>query len=117
MFSVLLCINHISKMKPSAPSLRIVATPFAISATITCRGALRQTRTTRWRGFATTAFVRREAPPKGSSKLYEDADAAVADIQSGSTILSSGFGLCGVAGSSSFTSGDDVIERLCSRVY
>ncbi|KAL2210244.1 succinyl-CoA:3-ketoacid-coenzyme A transferase [Sarocladium strictum] len=84
-------------MKPSAPSLRIVATPFAISATITCRGALRQTRTTRWRGFATTAFVRREAPPKGSSKLYEDADAAVADIQSGSTILSSGFGLCGVA--------------------
>ncbi|KAF3763236.1 succinyl-CoA:3-ketoacid-coenzyme A transferase [Cryphonectria parasitica EP155] len=31
------------------------------------------------------------------SKLYPTADDAVADIQSGSTILSSGFGLCGVA--------------------
>lgn len=35
---------------------------------------------------------------RGGSKVYKDADAAVADIQSGSTILSSGFGLCGVAG-------------------
>jgi 3-oxoacid CoA-transferase len=32
--------------------------------------------------------------------VYKDADAAVADIKSGSTILSSGFGLCGVAGKS-----------------
>lgn len=41
-----------------------------------------------------------KAPPKrrGSSKLFESADEAVADVQSGSTILSSGFGLCGVAG-------------------
>lgn len=36
---------------------------------------------------------------RGGSKLFKDADAAVADIKSGSTILSSGFGLCGVAGS------------------
>lgn len=35
---------------------------------------------------------------RGGSKLFKDADAAVADIKSGSTILSSGFGLCGVAG-------------------
>lgn len=35
---------------------------------------------------------------RSRSKLYKDADAAVADIKSGSTILSSGFGLCGVAG-------------------
>ncbi|CDM34916.1 hypothetical protein DTO013E5_3183 [Penicillium roqueforti] len=34
---------------------------------------------------------------RSRSKLYKDADAAVADIKSGSTILSSGFGLCGVA--------------------
>lgn len=34
---------------------------------------------------------------RGESKLYESADAAVADIKSGSVILSSGFGLCGVA--------------------
>ncbi|KAG8162391.1 hypothetical protein KVR01_008156 [Diaporthe batatas] len=37
------------------------------------------------------------APTRGGSKLFEDADAAVADVRSGSTILSSGFGLCGVA--------------------
>ncbi|KAF2145857.1 uncharacterized protein K452DRAFT_284228 [Aplosporella prunicola CBS 121167] len=34
---------------------------------------------------------------RGESKLYKDADAAVADIQSGSTLLSAGFGLCGIA--------------------
>ncbi|KAL4959200.1 3-oxoacid CoA-transferase [Aspergillus stella-maris] len=34
---------------------------------------------------------------RAASKLFKDADAAVADLQSGSTILSSGFGLCGVA--------------------
>jgi hypothetical protein len=35
----------------------------------------------------------------GTSKLFSSADEAVADIKSGSTILSSGFGLNGVAGS------------------
>ncbi|OCK78305.1 succinyl-CoA:3-ketoacid-coenzyme A transferase subunit B [Lepidopterella palustris CBS 459.81] len=39
------------------------------------------------------------APPinRGRSKVFNSADDAVADIQSGSTILSAGFGLCGVA--------------------
>ncbi|KAG0158713.1 hypothetical protein PDIDSM_6232 [Penicillium digitatum] len=54
---------------------------------------------------STSARYSRPAPlqslaPKierGGSKLFKDADAAVADIKSGSTILSSGFGLCGVA--------------------
>lgn len=31
------------------------------------------------------------------SKVYENADVAVADVKSGSTVLSSGFGLCGIA--------------------
>ena len=35
---------------------------------------------------------------RGDSKLYDSADEGVADIKSGSVILSSGFGLCGVAG-------------------
>ncbi len=35
---------------------------------------------------------------RGALKLFENADDAVADIKSGSTILSSGFGLCGTAG-------------------
>ena len=35
---------------------------------------------------------------RSSSKVYQTADDAVADLQDGVTILSSGFGLCGVAG-------------------
>lgn len=35
---------------------------------------------------------------RSRSKLYKNADEAVKDIQSGSTILSAGFGLCGTAG-------------------
>ena len=35
---------------------------------------------------------------RGGSKVYKNADAAVADLKSGSTILSAGFGLCGTAG-------------------
>ena len=38
------------------------------------------------------------AVKRGADKVYESADEAVADLKSGSTILSSGFGLCGVAG-------------------
>ncbi|KAI9686295.1 MAG: hypothetical protein M1820_010669 [Bogoriella megaspora] len=34
---------------------------------------------------------------RGGSKVFKTADDAVADIKSGSTILSAGFGLCGVA--------------------
>lgn len=30
--------------------------------------------------------------------MFKDADAAVADLKSGSIILSAGFGLCGTAG-------------------
>ncbi|KAL7907905.1 hypothetical protein GGI35DRAFT_455068 [Trichoderma velutinum] len=39
--------------------------------------------------------VQSQVRPK--SKVYESADAAVADVKSGSTVLSSGFGLCGIA--------------------
>uniref|UniRef100_A0A9P3B9E0 Succinyl-CoA:3-ketoacid-coenzyme A transferase n=1 Tax=Aspergillus pseudoviridinutans TaxID=1517512 RepID=A0A9P3B9E0_9EURO len=48
-----------------------------------------------------TATSQQQTPePKierAASKLFRDADEAVADLKSGSTILSSGFGLCGVA--------------------
>ncbi|KAJ5819632.1 hypothetical protein N7474_005223 [Penicillium riverlandense] len=46
---------------------------------------------------ATPALSLAPKVERGGSKLFKDADAAVADIKSGSTILSSGFGLCGVA--------------------
>lgn len=56
-----------------------------------------------WR-FATQqrrgiAAVSTRAPviDRSKSKRFEDADEAVADIQPGSTVLSAGFGLCGVA--------------------
>lgn len=51
--------------------------------------------------YSTTAPERPSLAPKierGGYKLFKNADDAVADLQSGSTILSSGFGLCGVAG-------------------
>ena len=34
---------------------------------------------------------------RGNTKLWKSADEAVADVKSGSVLLSSGFGLCGVA--------------------
>lgn len=56
--------------------------------------------------FSSTTLLRSvdPAPPskapsqdRSASKLYPDADTAVADIPSGAVLLSSGFGLCGVA--------------------
>lgn len=44
---------------------------------------------------------------RSKSKLFKDADEAVADIQSGSTVLSAGFGLCGVA--------DTLIQAMLKR--
>ncbi|KAH7152718.1 hypothetical protein EDB81DRAFT_868046 [Dactylonectria macrodidyma] len=49
------------------------------------------------RSFASTRAVLSAKGYSKHSKLFADADAAVADIKSGSTVLSSGFGLCGVA--------------------
>lgn len=47
--------------------------------------------------LSTTAIRLSQPQIRPKSKLYESADAAVADVKSGSTILSSGFGLCGIA--------------------
>src|SRR5689334_11123859 len=43
---------------------------------------------------------RRDQPviDRTRSKIFHDADEAVADFKSGSTLLSAGFGLCGTAG-------------------
>lgn len=49
---------------------------------------------------ATTTIEQPSRAPsvdRAASKLFNNADDAVADLKSGSTILSSGFGLCGVA--------------------
>ena len=55
------------------------------------------------RTFATS---RQRLSKSEYSKLYGTADDAVADVRSGSTLLSSGFGLCGVAGKLFVHSGD-----------
>jgi 3-oxoacid CoA-transferase len=55
------------------------------------------------RTFQSSSVLLREAPSsaptkkRGGSKVFNSADEAVADIKSGSTILSAGFGLCGTA--------------------
>jgi hypothetical protein len=52
------------------------------------------------RSFSHSTIWKSAAVPaveRGGSKLWNSADDAVADIQSGSVVLSSGFGLCGVA--------------------
>lgn len=59
------------------------------------------TTTIRYVRYSTATPQQQTLAPKierGVSKLFRDADEAVSDLKSGSTILSSGFGLCGVAG-------------------
>ncbi|KAH9869919.1 hypothetical protein J1614_006840 [Plenodomus biglobosus] len=82
-------------------SYRLLA---ALPARITSRrplpAQLRALRTLppQWR-FTNARAISASAPKidRAKSKLFKDADEAVADIQPGSTILSAGFGLCGVA--------------------
>lgn len=60
------------------------------------------------RGFGVTSGVRERYVPsrreeqasstRNASKVFESADAAIADLQDGTTVLSAGFGLSGVAG-------------------
>ncbi|KAF2215341.1 hypothetical protein CERZMDRAFT_105104 [Cercospora zeae-maydis SCOH1-5] len=85
---------------------RLVASPQAQlrCVTVATRSACRaKLQLHQQRTFRTSTLSQREvtshAPAKvrGRSKLYASADEAVADVQSGSTILSAGFGLCGTA--------------------
>ena len=70
-----------------------------LASSVTCRCLLRLAPKTQHRGRRTLVSTAvRFSQRGGASKLYQTADVAVADIKSGSTILSSGFGLCGVAG-------------------
>lgn len=55
----------------------------------------------RSRFLSTTALrfsQQQKSQVRPKSKVVESADEAVADIKSGSVLLSSGFGLCGIAG-------------------
>ncbi|KAL2430670.1 Succinyl-CoA:3-ketoacid coenzyme A transferase 1, mitochondrial [Exophiala dermatitidis] len=53
-----------------------------------------------WREVLRSQQQQQQSPPtidRTRSKLFKDADEAVADLKSGSTIFSAGFGLCGTA--------------------
>ncbi|CAG8141439.1 unnamed protein product [Penicillium salamii] len=90
-------------------ALRISTAIMSRNALATCRSPFLRARysvrlsqpfsTTTSSKYAGTAPLLSLAPKieRGGSKVFKDADAAVTDIKSGSTILSSGFGLCGVA--------------------
>ncbi len=59
------------------------------------------------RGFSASLLSRSVTAPAKSrvvSKVFKNADDAVADLPSGAVLLSSGFGLCGVAGETRDTS-------------
>ena len=84
-------------------SIRCLARPFALprAAAPACRYAHAYRAIPAQRRAFTktkTTVVDSSKPKRGGSKLFKSADEAVADVQSGSTILSAGFGLCGVAG-------------------
>jgi 3-oxoacid CoA-transferase len=64
--------------------------------------------------FTTTFHHTAKLAPKierAGSKLFKDADEAVADLKSGTTLLSSGFGLCGVAGRESSTANNLILQK------
>lgn len=110
----LLPIWYLSTLTTTMTALRVTSTSLSRKALTACRPrlyfgvrctAVRPMLATRPANtYSTTAPRQSQAQslaPKierGAPKLFKDADAAVADIKSGSTILSSGFGLCGVAG-------------------
>ncbi|OAA55457.1 Coenzyme A transferase [Cordyceps fumosorosea ARSEF 2679] len=56
-----------------------------------------QAQTHHRRTFITTTTLLSQKKPAAYSKLWDSADHAVADVKSGATVLSAGFGLCGVA--------------------
>ncbi|KAF2011163.1 3-oxoacid CoA-transferase [Aaosphaeria arxii CBS 175.79] len=91
---------------PTATRLLITSLPSRVCTHQAVRPRLRPTATisTHWRAPRQKRFI--SAPSSASSaptidrsasKLFKSADEAVADIRSGSTVLSAGFGLCGIA--------------------
>jgi 3-oxoacid CoA-transferase len=87
-------------VRPSALAMRVAAPRRCQQTTpqICLLGAKPATSYAPYRCFATTKIRLSAKKKDDGSKLFATADLAVADVKSGSTILSSGFGLCGVAG-------------------
>ncbi|KAF1996396.1 3-oxoacid CoA-transferase [Amniculicola lignicola CBS 123094] len=98
---------------PSISRALVCAVPSRVSLRFSSRIPSYRCTSTKWRTTRITDHqsdvshqrrfysqpIERQAPKneRSASKLYKSADDAVADIKSGSTILSAGFGLSGVA--------------------
>lgn len=91
--TVPLCLGRYSCLRTNATTALASTTVAASSCRLFSSSTARRSAGLSSHGSESTA----PTPNRGASKLFPDADAAVADIKSGSTILSSGFGLCGVA--------------------
>ncbi|KAL1850760.1 hypothetical protein Daus18300_012768 [Diaporthe australafricana] len=90
--SVPLCLGRYNCLRTNATSA-LTSTAAASSRRLFSSSTIRRSA-----GLSSQEGESKAPPPvRGASKLFPDADAAVADVKSGSTILSSGFGLCGVA--------------------
>lgn len=94
-----------SRVSAMSMSRRIVTVcrprlQLAIRCTAVARPSLKPVASIHCAKYSTAVEQPSLAPKieRGASKLFKNADEAVADIKSGSTILSAGFGLCGVAG-------------------
>ncbi|KAM3430969.1 hypothetical protein NHJ13734_007502 [Beauveria thailandica] len=83
-------------MRPVAARMTL-RRPVAVSCAASKTTILPKTTCPTRRTFLTTTSLLSQKKPTEYSKLWESADSAVADVKSGSTILSAGFGLCGVA--------------------
>ena len=109
--TLLLCVNDV---KTTSPCSRNNGNNVSLSRTLPFRQSqarsLRASRQYQARYFSHSQSRYRDAHPspqvayddqpiidRTRSKLFKDADEAVADLKSGSVIFSAGFGLCGTA--------------------
>ena len=114
-FSNLFAVFFFFQIQPSMATLRVSALSLSRRSLSVClprlqlgvrcrtsvRPSFRPSIVSCAKQYSTATLETERLAPKverGASKLFKDADEAVADLKSGSTILSSGFGLCGVAG-------------------
>ncbi|OAA77275.1 Coenzyme A transferase [Akanthomyces lecanii RCEF 1005] len=86
-----------SVMRPIAARITLRRPIAAPRAATTATLSKTHTPTHRHRTFITTTALLSQKKPSGYSKVWDSADHAVSDVKSGATILSAGFGLCGVA--------------------
>jgi 3-oxoacid CoA-transferase len=89
------------------PSRTCLIRPSYLIALHTTRLASKQWPSPRQRRLYSASIPKAPTIDRSASKLFKDAEEAVRDIQPGSTILSAGFGLCGVA--------ETLIEALRAR--